>query len=217
MAYGGEHLLVQFSGGLPAGEVWSIGLRTTSPLTPGAGANIGAIATACVAPFTTFFTNANVAAGANTSFTTVTARVISPAGVTVAIGVASPGAAVVGLGANALPNQCARVFTLQTGRAGRSGRGRIYVPCLGTPLSSTGVVSVATTANCAAAGAALIVALNTAIQALTNVAVFIGVQSQVILDNGSRVLTVRVGQVIDTQRRRRDAIAENYSSATVTP
>jgi hypothetical protein len=76
---------------------------------------------------------------------------------------------------------------------------------------------VATTANCAAAGAALIVALNTAIQALTNVAVFIGVQSQVILDNGSRVLTVRVGQVIDTQRRRRDAIAENYSSATVTP
>jgi len=59
--------------------------------------------------------------------------------------------------------------------------------------------------------------MNSAIQAQTNVAVFIGVQSQVILDNGARVLSVRVGNVLDTQRRRRDAMTEAYSSATVTP
>jgi len=217
MAYGGEHLLIQFSGGLPSGEVWSCGLRTTSPLTPGAGDNIAAIASGCVTPWTTFFTTSNVAAGANTTFTTVTARVISPAGVTTAIGVASPGSAVVGLGANALPNQIARCFTLQTGRAGRSGRGRIYVPALGAVLGSTGLISSTFSLNCAQALATAIISMNSAIQAQTNVAVFIGVQSQVILDNGARVLSVRVGNVLDTQRRRRDAMTEAYSSATVTP
>lgn len=217
------HVLFSFHGALPGGEIWSCGLRTTRAdadidltvfqnLTLGAanlfGAMISGLGLNWAAPVT---------------FAGVTARSLNERGVTVRLAESAPAAAAVGTGTLALPNQCAMAITLLTARAGRTGKGRIYLPTLSSnAVGADGRIGAGLPLTFANAVETLINGLNTGLEVLVETPL-IGVQSGSESANteggydGAAVTAVSVGNVFDTQRRRRSSIIETYTTVPVAP
>lgn len=121
-----------------------------------------------------------------------------------------------GTGTASKPNQAAVVCSLRTTTPGARGRGRMYWPALAIALSTTtGRVLTPTPAATATAFATLLSAIGTIIK--NNAGVFpwtdvlLAVRSTT--DHASRTVNrLQVGDVLDTQRRRRDTLPENYSA-----
>lgn len=120
-----------------------------------------------------------------------------------------------GSGGQILP-QSSWVISLRSGfSTGEANRGRCYIPhsqlalATGTPRASLGAVSDAVDA-----AATFIGAVNTAFAVLTTDPIV-----QILSRKGSGaarpVTAVRVGDVNDTQRRRRAQLAESYGEAAV--
>lgn len=106
-----------------------------------------------------------------------------------------------------LPFQCATVCTLVTALANRHGRGRFYLPPLGALVLDAGRINTASLTGLQAALTDLFDALNTG-----------GLQPVVRNRTGhisTPVVSARVGNVIDTQRRRRNQLIEVYASIPV--
>jgi hypothetical protein len=221
MTYATEHFAYTFEGGLPGGELWTVTLRTVAAT--GTDDDCADAANQAATMFRAAF-NASGGIGSinppNVTFLKATCRAVSAAGVTTAQGehlvtVPTAGAQ----SAQTSPNQTALVATLQTARPGRTGRGRIYLPLL-TPIFgpdndrlATGVAQgVANTIS------TLIAGLNTALSTTppADWGPFpIAVQSTVNMAAPPPVISVRVGDVLDTQRRRRNKVVESYSSAII--
>lgn len=103
------------------------------------------------------------------------------------------------IAANALPFQCAAAITLRTALATRRGRGRIFLPYRGPSLSGTTGLGQATQINAAVDKLALWA------QDLATAGTHLSVLSQT--DGLMRTVTaVDADTVIDTQRRRRNAL-----------
>jgi hypothetical protein len=114
-----------------------------------------------------------------------------------------------GSGTAGKPPQSSAVFTHLTGLAGRRYRGRTYWPWLATSFTgSTLKGSVPSTA--AAEFAAMVNAIGS--EAATGDALEFSVYSRT-ADVVTPVTQVRVGDVVDTQRRRRDNLVELYQVA----
>lgn len=119
-----------------------------------------------------------------------------------------------GLGSSTKTNQAAMVLSLRTTTPGATGRGRLYWPALGAVLTaSTGRLSTPTTADIATGAVALLELISETIE--NNAGVFpwtdvlLGVRS--VRDSTTRTVTrIQVGDIVDTQRRRRDTLPENY-------
>ena len=126
----------------------------------------------------------------------------------------SGGAVVAGSGTLSMPPQASTVFSLLTGFAGRSFRGRMYWPNQTAEVGNTLKMTAPTPAFLAAAMA-------TFLQSAANAGVESdgfqpGVYSPT-LDLVTPVTAVAVGDVIDTQRRRRDDLVEVYATVSVVP
>lgn len=111
--------------------------------------------------------------------------------------------------------QDAVVISLRSGTPGARGRGRMYWPALGANLGATFKLTSPTPGAIAADARTLLKLigdqLNAELAANSIVAtVELAVRSQVSHDNNP-VIRLQVGDVLDTQRRRRDALAEAYS------
>ena len=105
----------------------------------------------------------------------------------------------------------ALVFSLLTPLPGRSRRGRMYWPALGAVLDgATGRVVSATNL----ARATRMKELIHAAQAATPGAVIGAAVWSEKLQSGEFISKVAVGDVLDTQRRRRDALVEQYQTVT---
>lgn len=114
-----------------------------------------------------------------------------------------------GLGSATKAFQTSVVASLRTATPGRRTRGRMYWPALGAAIdTSTGRLSDPTTSEVAAAVVEL---LQDVADEATNVnpsaAVVPAVWSRE-NESGSVITSVEVGDVLDTQRRRRDKLAE---------
>lgn len=106
-----------------------------------------------------------------------------------------------------LPFQCATVISLLTASATRHGRGRFYLPPLAVSTLDTGRTSAAAITTLDTAWTAFFDSLNTD-----------GVNPVVRNRTGhvsTPVTSARVGNVIDTQRRRRNKLVEVYTAITV--
>jgi len=106
-----------------------------------------------------------------------------------------------------LPFQCATVISLLTNSATRHGRGRFYLPPLAVSQTDQGRVS-----------AAAMIVLDTAWTAFFDSLNTDGVTPVVRNRTGhvsTTVTSARVGNVIDTQRRRRNKLTEVYTVITV--
>ena len=106
-----------------------------------------------------------------------------------------------------LPFQCATVISLLTNSATRHGRGRFYLPPLAVSQTDQGRVS-----------AAAMIVLDTAWTAFFDSLNTDGVTPVVRNRTGhvsTTVTSARVGNVIDTQRRRRNKLTETYTVIAV--
>lgn len=128
-----------------------------------------------------------------------------------AVGTAILGTPISGTGTAARPPQCAHVFTLVTGLAGRRYRGRFYWPALAGAFDGTTLKGAPP--GTAAAEAALILGTLGTLAASTGV--LDPVVYSKVADEVTQVTAVRVGDVIDTQRRRRDNLVEIYTTAGI--
>lgn len=124
------------------------------------------------------------------------------------------GTPLAGTGSPTKPNQSAIVLSLRTQTPGASGRGRIYWPALGATLSTTtGKMTIPTTVQLADGAVALLELIQETIEANAGLFPFtdvlLGVRS--VTDHVTRTVTkIQVGDALDTQRRRRDTLPENY-------
>lgn len=127
------------------------------------------------------------------------------------------GAAIGGTGTASKTPQDALVFSLRTSTPGARGRGRMYWPALGASLNSTFQV---TTPAPSAVVTDLKTWLNAIGAAMNGYWTGIGAAKSSVLsvrsvtDHVCRdVNALQIGSVLDTQRRRRDALPEAYVNA----
>jgi len=106
-----------------------------------------------------------------------------------------------------LPFQCATVISLLTDSATRHGRGRFYLPPLAVSTVDGGLISAAAITSLDTAWTAFFDSLNTD-----------GLNPVVRNRTGhisTPVTSARVGNVFDTQRRRRNKLVEVYTAIAV--
>jgi hypothetical protein len=108
--------------------------------------------------------------------------------------------------------QIALVLSMRTARSrGYASNGRMYVPSALVINTGTGLIDATDASDAAAAGATFIGAVN---------AVGLGdasVMSTVGAGRIEPITGVRVGRVMDTQRRRRNALPESYTAESPVP
>ena len=124
-------------------------------------------------------------------------------------------AAVRGPGSQLLPAQLSTALTLETGaRRGLAARGRIFLPPINVQLGDSGHIESAARSGIATAGATFIRDLNDwpgLDAAVNNLRVIVLGR-----DGSTRAVTgVSVGSVVDTQRRRRSALKEVYTTLPI--
>lgn len=210
-----QRVNVRIGGGLGSGpqEEWSIGLNYGNGgvvLNQEQAQEVAEdIADLLAASATPFGSLAN-GSGAGVSVRTVEVYSYGTGPAAVAKGESPLGTPRVFTGGTSAPPQTTACITLLTALPGRSYRGRVYWPQL-APVVTPDLKS--STAKDKHAG---LVTLNTAI---SNVLAFYGpfvlcVYSRT-LDVVTPVTSVRSGDVLDTQRRRRDALTETFSSSQI--
>lgn len=207
------YLRAAIQGSSPGGEVWSvnpafIGNFETNPPTQDW---LESWATAIAALLPTGL--GSYAAGALSSRFTidrVRTELYGANGRLAAYSEAAPPTSAGGSGSLVHPVSTAVAVSLYTNIPGRRYRGRIYWPAAGLSLdSSTGRIAPSNTLGLAQDVAALLQDIEQA--APTGWEPVLGVYSRV-LGAGVAVTQLRVGDVPDTQRRRRDALKETYAT-----
>jgi hypothetical protein len=115
----------------------------------------------------------------------------------------------VGTGASPHPFQSAIVLTLLSPTASARGRGRLYWPATGVALTaSTLRIAGGDLSSIAVAAESYLVQIQSALSTVLSHDVALCVWSRVSSITHA-VQKIRVGDVVDTQRRRRDSLVES--------
>lgn len=203
------HAYLQWGGSLPGSEQWSCGMRLAW-----VGSGSPSMTSADLTAMETAVQNFHTAGGASISprakLTEVKMNLIGTDGryINPTTNVVYP-ANIPGGGTDSLtpPNQIAWAVSLLTavGR-GPAHKGRFYVPLPTVPIGTDGEISTSLRDPLKTAATAFLAAVN-AVNANWQAAVF----SRKSGAAAHRLITtVQVGRVLDTQRRRRRSLAENY-------
>lgn len=118
----------------------------------------------------------------------------------------------IGSGTANNPLPTSMVLSLKTPFAGRSFRGRMYWPALSTVVQTGGTFSTSFMSSIATEAANLLNAMSGAAAGTYDLVPAIVSKTR---DLVTPVTQVSVGNVPDTQRRRRDALVESYASASI--
>jgi hypothetical protein len=128
----------------------------------------------------------------------------------IAISTQARSQAQLGTGTMVLPPQAAIVTSIRTDVPGGSGRGRIYWPALGVTLSGAGRMGTPTPAAFLADMKTYLLGIRTDLAtAFPTIGFDLSVRSKT-THTTPHAVRLQVGNVIDTQRRRRDSIPEGY-------
>lgn len=202
---------VAIAGTLPGGEEWSVnpcytisdfGVATTP-------AEVQAAATACGGVAVP--ANLLAIASTSTNFTSVRVEARMATGTLENLAEAPITGTPNGGGTNSHPFQVAWVSSLRTAQVGARGRGRLFWPATGVALTSSALrPSTATTSNFATAVAEYLQGIQTALRTVWAEADLI-VWSRA-TGGMFAVSRIQAGDVLDTQRRRRDVLVEAYQS-----
>ena len=198
------------TGALPGGEVWSVN--------PVFKLTTGAVVTALELSAAVTAINAlTVPAGLlniMTTTTTVTGVILEArthAGDLEARAEGLRGTPAAGSSSAAKPLQTSVVCSLRTVAGGAHGRGRLYWPATGVGLvPATSRLDLTNVPAVIAAFKTYLVAIQGAIDASVDETVGLAVWSRT-SGSSATVATLRVGDVPDVQRRRRDSITETYT------
>jgi hypothetical protein len=213
MAYNYDHIELVAGGSLPGGERWSCGftmaaLPVVQPFDP-TPAQLTTFAGHAASDWADFFGTTGVLTSLSSGVTLGPVKAYYyPSGSSSATKQGQGTTAATGQGGVVLPNQCALVASLRSDFAGRSARGRIYLPLLAIGPAVSGAVLN----QIAGAVATLIGALNT--DASTDFGNATGVCVGVA---GSEITHVIIDNIIDTQRRRRDKLVPSVIETASVP
>jgi len=119
-----------------------------------------------------------------------------------------------GSGSQTMTNQSALVVSLRTDTPGPSGRGRIYWPCLNAPLDATGRLNSAAVTPFLTDMKTYLLGMRSALATAFPLIGFDLAVRSVKTGQTPHVTRIQVGNVIDTQRRRRDTLPESYTSVS---
>lgn len=208
---------IRISGTLPGGEVWSVnpkfaivggGAVDDYQILLGWASSVAGLNGGNVLP-----TNMRAILSTVGAVTSIRAEYYGESGrldVAAEFVLSSP---VAGTGTASKTFSDALCVSLLSGRPGRSYRGRLYFPALAIQLAAgTLRIAPATTQTYATEVATYLDAIADAVGAGATVRPMIVSQTRNV---NTQISAVRVGDVLDTQRRRRDALQELYSSAPV--
>lgn len=188
------------SGTFP-GETWSFGLHTTGTVT------VTAAQVAWTAAFGQFWDAVDQTMATEVEVTeTATADLDQATGKQITR-VATPSALAGTSAAESLPFQCAPAVSLRSNLATRAGRGRFYAPSLAVDQIAGGKMVVA-------AQNALLAGTTAMIGSLTAAGLNAVLYSRT-THTTQEIVRADVGDVIDTQRRRRNKLIEQRVSANV--
>lgn len=223
MAYANAHVKVTIFGtSCDGAEEWSTGFRMGSEAAGSGNFGIGAGFTAALLPlWQTFFTAAGSKFGSHFKTTGIKCALIMEDGKTsladvVTESYATPIAGA--LGAGIMPPQISLVAQLAAASpVGLGAKGRMYLPGISAAMQASGKISSTDATNIANGLRTFLDAAETA----TNSPGYVinaskgrpGVPFTAPVNR--RVTQVRVGDVYDTQRRRRNGLTESYSTAAL--
>lgn len=151
--------------------------------------------------------------GATSSIVRHRAYAYAASGPAVATATSTSGLPIAGSGTGVHPFQISRAVSLTTNLASRRARGRFYWPALVASVSTTTGKSTPPTGL---VGAWAQLLSDWGSDAPGDVVLTPVIYSRV-GDALNEVSSVRIGDVLDTQRRRRDGLVESYVSALVPP
>lgn len=198
-------------GSLPGGEVWSVNpVYAVEP--PGLTVTYSDLLTiATGAAGVTIPADLLVSLGTTTSFTGVRAEARTSSGTLEAAAEYIKPSPVAGTGTQYHPYQTARVISLRTNTPGARGRGRLYWPATSTSLSSATLrASSPSSSAMATAAASYLTLIEAQVQTVIPLSTLhVWSRTSGTLDQVQRIM---VGDVLDVQRRRRDALAESYAT-----
>lgn len=213
------HNVLRLSGTLPGGEAWSVSPKFMGnfgePVTTYEALDRWARAAAQGAGPQFFPSNLRNMLSSAVALTTLRAEHRDAAGDLVDAAEFVLPNPIPGNSTPRMPYQCAWVSSLRTGRPGGRYRGRLYWPCYGLSVEP-GTLRIPT--NVVEAATADVATLLTALAgAAAPDAALVPAVVSMKGGHASRVTQVVGGDIVDTQRRRRDALAEGYSIAQLTP
>ena len=180
------------------GEVWSFGLYTDSNL------SVAASQSAFMTGITNMWADWAPLICADVSTTRAVTVELDPATGKQLTGAEDTRADVGTSAATCLPFQCAPVVSLRTATLSRAGRGRFYAPSLAVDQVSAGRMLTAARDSLADGALALV-------QGLTSAGGNVVIYHRA-LGTTTPVTSLDVGDVIDTQRRRRNQLVEARTS-----
>lgn len=227
MTFDRRHVLAQWGGTLPGGEIWSNSLRLCSSST-GAAADVpthGEMVSWCEGPakdaLAAFHTNGTAYIANNARLVYLKMNVVDMSGHytdqnTVEYEWTSPPYG--GSSSSAIPPlQICQVVSLTTEFSrGYAHRGRFYLPLpTSLPDPATGLISAAAAMSVATAAATFVEDLADEPGLDLPTGLRVCVMSRHGTGATNLVTGVEVGRVLDTQRRRRNALVEEYQHAAV--
>jgi hypothetical protein len=201
---------VSILGAMPGGEVWSVNPTFFLLDEPASVSATEALTIATAVDALTVPTGLRAWFNNATSITGCRVEARDRNGILEALGEHTRAAPVLGTGIASHPYQTSTVTSLRTAFPGGQGRGRLYWPATGFPITPS---TLRADAAILAAGLAAVKTYLSDIEAA--VAVSAGPADLAVWSRtGSAfhaVSSMRQGDVLDTQRRRRDTLTESYS------
>ena len=204
---------VSIRGTMPSGEVWSI--NPVYKVTTGAVISAPELATAAAAINALTIPSALLLTlTSSCSVTGVQLEARTHAGVLEAQAEGLRTTPVAGTGPGNKTFQTSVVGSLKTTAGGSHGRGRLYWPATGIETNpATLRVTSTVHANLVTGFKSYLQLIETALDGAVDETVGLAVWSRT-TSSSALVTQIRVGDVLDTQRRRRDAVPETYIAAT---
>lgn len=222
MAYDEQHLLLAWGGTMPGNEVWTNTLRMRyvfAELKPTQETVAGWLAGGFKDSLATFWTGVKGIVGPGTKLAWMKANRVGVDGkyTDPTTNLYTWAAPIAGTAPSDPPNQSALAISTKTAIArGRAHIGRFFLPATQVALeATTGAMTLATAQNIATFAAAYINNLNNATDLATIDQCKCAVFSNIGAGDHQDITGIRVGRVVDTQRRRRNKTVEAGASANL--